>query len=198
MVDKKINAVFIHIPKTAGIYIQKVFDLDLYRFPHRVKRFKNKGHVTFGHLSYRKLLKQRKISREFHRTAFKFAFCRNPYDRAVSHYFYVIKKHPDILTKGTDFLGFTESLNEHRNTFRPQSTWIKGINIDFIGRYERLHDDLYEIAKRIGKEIMPFDAQNTTDHEPFYKYYCNQSKENIRKFYKVDFETFGYDNNLLH
>ena len=195
---KDMNAVFIHIPKTAGLMIQEVLKLDVLRYPHRAKKFKNKGLVTFGHLNYPKLVKRQIVRRDFDRTAFKFAFCRNPYDRAVSHYFYVQKKHPDILSKGMSFLDFTSTLKDYGHKFEPQSWWVKDVKLDFLGKFENLNSDLTEIAYRLGINLGKLPKINTTEHGPFQEYYCQESKENIAKYYQVDFERFGYDHNLLH
>lgn len=196
------NAVFIHIPKTAGVYIQEAFSLDLYRFPHRVKRFNDEGMVTFGHQSYKRLLKRGIVSKGFDESALKFAICRNPYDRAVSHYFYARYKHPEIIPAREDFLTFTERLPERKRsiTFRPQATWIHGINMSFIGRFEALQEDLEMIAKQLDINIKPTPPRNVMIYNEYHTYYSETSKENIEKFYEIDFKTFGYeyDNNLLH
>ncbi len=188
------NAVFIHIPKTAGIYIQEALGLELYRFPHRTKGFTNKGKVTFGHQPYTRLLKKGIVSKEFDRSAFKFAICRNPYERAVSHYFYAKRKHPEIIPAGEDFLTFTERLPERRRSvkFRQQATWIQGIDMSFIGRFETLNKDLNIVAEQLDINIKQTPRRNVMKYDPYYTYYCEASKENIQKFYDIDFKTFGY------
>ncbi len=188
------NAVFIHIPKTAGIYIQEALGLDLYRFSHRTKRFTNEGRVTFGHQSYTRLLKKGIVSKEFDRSAFKFAICRNPYERAVSHYFYAKRKHPEIIPAEEDFLTFTERLPERRRSikFRQQATWIKDIDLSFIGRLETLNKDLNMIAEQLDINIKQTPRRNVMEYDPYHTYYCETSKENIKKFYDIDFKTFGY------
>lgn len=200
--ETEVNAVFIHIPKAAGLYIQEALGLSLYRFPHRAKKFNQEGMVTFGHLFYPKLLRRGIVSAAFDKSAFKFAFCRNPYDRAVSHYHYVRYKHPDILDPATSFLDFTRNLPMplYGKAFRPQSDWIKGVKIDTLGRFETLVEDLDAIAGYLGVDIMDIPPRNPTEHEPYQSYYCEESKRNIEHFYAIDFETFGYeyDNHLLH
>jgi hypothetical protein len=189
-----LNAVFIHIPKTAGIYIQEALGLDLYRFPHRTKRFTNKGRVTFGHQPYMGLLKKGIVSKEFDRSAFKFAICRNPYERAVSHYFYAKRKHPEIIPAGEDFLTFTERLPERRRSvkFRQQATWIENINMSFIGRFETLNKDLSIVAEQLDINIKRTPRRNEMKYDPYQTYYCETSRENIKRFYDIDFKTFGY------
>jgi hypothetical protein len=205
MADKKINAVFIHIPKSGGTYIQNALHLLRLRAPHRALTFENTGSVTFGHLSYSKLLRKGIVSKEYDKSAFKFAFCRNPFDRAVSHYFYTRGKHPVMLPPDVSFLDFTRNLNDDRrlpgrrtikNSFRPQATWIEGIDIDFIGRFESLNEDLEYVAQEIGIQIDDSPRKNKSVHKPYKEYYNDESEDNIRKHYSDDFKRFGYANNL--
>lgn len=196
MAEKKINAVFIHIPKTAGIYIQEALSLQILRYPHRARQqFKNAGQVTFGHMNYLNLAKNGTINRQFDETAFKFAFCRNPYDRVLSHYFYAQKRHPDIIDPGMSFIDFSHYIYSRgiRKTFRPQYTWIDGIKMDFIGRYENLKEDIKTVSARIGAKFKDIPKRNQTKHKPYQEYYCETSKANIDRFYAIDFEKFGYD-----
>lgn len=194
------NAVFIHIPKAAGLYIQESLGLDLYRYPHRAKRFPQRGMVTFGHLFYRRLVWHGIVSEAFDKSAFKFCFCRNPYDRAVSHYHYVQHKHPNILAPGTSFVDYIRNLKGYGKTFRPQTDWIRGVKIDFIGRFERLERDLKIVAGRLGIEIKDVPPRNATNHGAYQDYYCEETKHCVEEFYKLDFEVFGYehDDHLLH
>ena len=191
------NAVFIHIPKTAGLTIQEALNLQLLRNNHRIKRsWKNKGMVTFGHQSYLRLVKIGIVNKQFNRDAFKFAFCRNPFDRAVSHYFYVLKKHPERMSRSISFLEMTRTLADYGRTYQPQSEYVRGIDLDFIGRFENLEVDLYVVANILGIKVNMLHL-NATKHRHFSEYYNEESEANVRNFYKEDFERFGYDNRLL-
>lgn len=193
------NAVFIHVPKTAGLYIQEALDLEILRFPHRAKKnFKQSGVVTFGHQDYPRLLKRGVVGRAFHDSAFRFAFCRNPYDRAVSHYFYVRKKHPERMDKGVSFIDYTRTLASFGRTFQPQSVYLRGLALDFLGRFERLEADLAEVAGLLGREVKDTPKRNETKHGPYWEYYNEEAAENIRQYYREDFERFKYDDSVLH
>ncbi len=186
------NVMFIHIPKTAGSSIEKSLKLMRTRFPGRFKkRFKNSGHHSFGHLDVRKRLRNGAISKEFYESAFKFCFCRNPYDRAVSHYFYVIDKHPDKFSPKISFIDFTRTLGDYGRMFTTQKSYTDGIEFDFIGRFENLKEDFEKV-----KEIIGVDGElikmNTTKHMHYSKHYNAESTDNIAKFYQEDFERFGY------
>jgi hypothetical protein len=193
------NAVFIHIPKTAGLYIQEALGLEILRYPTRAKKnFRQTGMVTFGHQKYERLRRIGVVGDDFDRSAFKFAFCRNPFDRAVSHYFYVRKKHPERMSMDVSFIDYTRTLQKYGSTFGSQSLYLGEVDLDYLGRFEQLDADLADVAGLLGREIKPTPRRNKTRHEPYHTYYCDESEENIRKYYRKDFDLFGYDDHLLH
>ena len=196
------NAVFLHIPKTAGLSIEQSLALWSLRNHHRIRRnFDQEGVVSFGHMNYLKLLRLKYVSEEFDKSAWKFCFCRNPYDRAVSHYFYARWKHPEILDPALSFLDFTRTIpGGKKGKFQPQSNWIEGVGVDFIGRYENLEEDVRLIAKKLKRTVLNLIHRNSSHHKSYPKYYCEESKANIEQFYSIDFKTFDYehDDNLLH
>jgi len=196
------NAVFIHIPKTGGLTIERVLQLKRLRFPRRARQFKNEGIVTFGHIFYNRLREDGIINDEFHNNSFKFAFCRNPFDRAVSHYFYVQKAHPDILPNGISFLDYTRTIGNYyrkrKPVFEPQHIYTDKIELDFLGRFENLENDLKIVGNKLGIQVKTLPRINSTRHEPYQNYYCKESIDNIRQRYEKDFERFGYNDCLLH
>ena len=126
--NKKI--IFIWIPKCAGNTIESVFKLE-----HQVKQhdkpnwkycFKNKTDVTFGHADIELLLKEKILSNDFYNNSFKFCIVRNPYDRAVSLFFYC------KLNKKYTFKSWIEYLYQNKNNIPKNSlvneTWFKDDN----------------------------------------------------------------------
>ena len=188
---------FIHVPKTAGLAIEKSLGLTLVRWPNRFrKHYKNNGKYSFGHMEVRKRLKSGAISKEFYESAFKFCFCRNPFDRAVSHYFYARHKHPDILLPNVSFIDFTRTLGSYGKTFQSQGYYVDGIKFDFIGRFENLKEDFNKVKEIIGV-VGELSKINSSRHTHYSEYYNDESADNVAKFYESDFQRFGYDNRLL-
>jgi len=184
------NAIFIHIPKTAGLSIEKSLELRNFRTRRRlVLGFDNKGMISIGHLFYLALLRKGWVSKEFGDSAWKFCFCRNPYDRAVSHFFYTRRKHPELVDPALSFLEFTRNIPRR---LKPQFTWIRRVDVDFIGRFENLEKDFMIVAKQLGRTPKGLVHENSSKHEPYQTYYCDESRANIAEFYKEDFERFGY------
>ena len=232
------NAVFIRIPKTAGTYTMTVLGVENLARPRWVKEwFQNTGRVSFGHQDYPLLIRQGIVKKEFDESAFKFCFCRNPFDRAVSHYFYTMAWYPDVIPRDTKFIDFTRNLATTRTPrrlrrdsriagncwVRPQSDSIAGIKIDFIGRFERLQEDIRNVADILGvpvggagkpgatkrasywrkvADILGTSAggareMGATSRAPYWRtYYNDEAEENVRQYYAVDFERFGYDDRI--
>ncbi len=95
-----VNALFIHIPKTAGMSIyENVLELDrsfgwFLGDPTKkgddvaINKMNTSGGVMLGHISYKSALNEKILNEDFFKHSFKFCFVRNPYARLVSLYKY--------------------------------------------------------------------------------------------------------------
>jgi hypothetical protein len=111
MVEIKRMQFFIWIPKTAGTSVYKTLGAVRRKALPRIKyRFANNGFYTFGHMDYAQLVAQGHVSKEYDKSAYKFAFVRNPYDRAVSLFFYL--KKVGTISPDETFLSFCLKLDE--------------------------------------------------------------------------------------
>ena len=84
--------------------------------------------------------------------------------------------------------------------FRPQHTWIEGIDVDYIGRYENIVDEVHHLAKVLGRDVERVPTINSSNHAPYRQFYCERSKRNVEEFYRQDFIRFNYehDDTLVH
>jgi hypothetical protein len=202
------DSVFIWIPKNAGSSFFELYnrlgEAPKCKTPHLVKyHFAQRGHVTFGHMSYADLVRSGYISSRFDRSAYKFCFSRNPFSRAVSLYFYLHGHNPEFT-----FLEFCRSLhkegaypiglyNRRKNSqCNPQVRWIETMDLDFIGQIENISTDIERIMPAIGLEVDTIRLLNTTTHDPYSEYYCQESRDIILDFYAQDFRYFGYSREL--
>jgi hypothetical protein len=204
------NAVFLWLPKTAGMSVYSALQAaGCYRLksPSAVRySFPQAGLVTFKHMGYAALVAEGLVSPEFDRSAFKFCFVRNPYDRAVSLYFFLRKKghHPDA----ADFLAFWRAIaasnlpcvGAHKlvgpGICNPQVRWLVGTQVDYQGRFERLNEDFAEITGHLGIGRVELPWVNATRHEHWSTYYCDESKALIDALFREDFDAFGYERTL--
>ncbi len=137
--------------------------------------FPQKGLITFGHMDYPELIKNGYVSKKFDQSAYKFCFSRNPYDRAVSLFFYL--KNIDRVPQNLSFLEFCRQLNDHGcediglynlnrwSHCNPQVRWIQNMKIDFIGKFESLEKDFnmilneFKIASDKAAASQYYDSQ---------------------------------------
>lgn len=197
------DAVFVWIPKTAGTSIYAALGCPKYKNRRRVKyHFGQRGHVTFGHMSYADLWGAGYLLPRFHRTAFKFAFVRNPYARAVSLYTYF--KKTEKLDARASFLQFCRMLESQpprgvglHNAWgwsqaNPQMAWLEAVDVDFLGRVENLAHDFGVIQTRLGMPARVPDWLNRSNDRPVASYYCRETVDLVRHLYDADFRQLGY------
>jgi len=198
------NAVFIWIPKNAGTsmyHALRRYGCVKTKEAGRIKyQFSQRGLVTFGHMDYHTLLEEGYISEEFDRTAYKFCFSRDPYDRAVSTYVYLRNARGFEQT----FLDFWRSVDENgpdpigiehvtgTSQCNPQVRWIENLEMDFVGRYENLAEDFDILTKELGLPPHSMGHQNRSRRKSPNQYYCAETKAIIEKLFAEDFEYFGY------
>ena len=200
---KRPNAVFIWIPKTAGNSLRQVLNAPLLYNLHLVKyRFVHKGIVTFGHMDYSQLVNGGYVPTSFDKSAYKFTFVRNPYDRTVSLYFY-LKKYKR-LPANISFLSFCRRLIENSyepiglynvnglSQCNPQIRWIENTKINHIGKFENVNNDTTVIQNGLGLHCESLPRLNVTSHPEYRDCYCNESKAIVEELYKDDFLSFDY------
>ena len=200
------NAVFIWIPKSAGTSVLSALNrygcTKLKKIRIVKYYFPQKGLVTFGHINYPELIESGYVSRTFDQSAYKFSFARNPYDRAVSLFFYLKKYRTDT---DMSFLDFCRRLKDDGcediglynydgwSQCNPQVRWIENLKMDFIGKFESLEKDFNKILLDLNFPPIDLPHYNITSHEHYAHYYCQESREIIENFYRNDFSYFGYD-----
>ena len=144
-------------------------------------------------------------------TYFKFAFIRNPYDRAISSYEFnnqYIGYNSNINNNNT-FFDFYNSNNTNSNinifchSFLSQYDNIKNtyndIQIDYLAKFEDINSELIFILKNIGvpdytKHVKFCNERvNSTTKKNIIEYYDNESLTTINDIFKNDFEFLDYE-----
>ncbi len=186
------KAIFIHIPKTAGKSICK-----------------NLFHVKrVGHMPY---IWYQGIAPKQCSEYFTFSIVRNPWDRVVSAYSYLLRggaiKRDFGLSKIVrkyegfdDFVGkwmCKENIENHTH-FIPQYRFIENqygvIDIDFIGRFETLQSDINKVVGCLKgmRSSVVLDKENPSDRGHYRDYYSSESKKIVEDLYSRDVSEFGY------
>lgn len=176
---------FIHIPKVAGSAFYKLIE----------------GHSD-------------KISYSGHTRAIvslgSLAFVRNPYDRLVSAYFYLMTSraleknlplYKKIITTYKDFKDFVlnienDNLMEKILHLKPMRHWICDDNnkiiVEKIFKIEDI-DSINTFMAEVGIEKKMSDIKrNTSKHKNYKKYMDAEVIDEINKLYSLDFELFNY------
>lgn len=132
---------------------------------------------------------------------FKFAFCRNPFDRIVSNYSmftkisYRRKQIRQFYSSPKDLLfpEFVKLVCQYTNHhWLPQYDFIHGYEIDFIGRLENLQEDFDIVCDQIGAPRHKLPHKHKTNHKHYTEYYDDETREIVAEMYAKDIEYFGY------
>ncbi len=160
----------------------------------------------YGTLDWLQLLRRRQRKRYFnHATAeyvrrhigeriwnsyFKFCFERNPFDKAVSRYYWSTREPRPSLESYLDSA-----------PVRLLSDWsIYTINdhlaVDFVGRYENLQQDLARISARLGLPEEPTLPSTKANHRPNRAHYGDlltpHARARVERVCAKELDAFGY------
>lgn len=183
------RCIFIHVPKAAGTSVaQSLFG------------------AASRHVDYHEY--ERANPAKF-RHYFKFTFVRNPWDRLLSAYTFLLNGGmndmdaawaAEHLANIDEFRDFVQLLVERPELLqwvhlRPQHSFLCNehgdIKVDFVGRVENIEVDFATIAARIGVPAN-LSIRNRSDHVPYADIYDARSREQVARLYRSDIEIFGY------
>ena len=188
----RLGAIFVHIPKCAGVSVNKTI-------------FGNLGGAHKTLKDYRVIFGKKKFD-----SFFKFTIVRNPWDRLVSAFHFLKKGGMNWadnewamknISEFKDFNTFVKSwLNEDNiwkyHHFRPQYHYItlngKNIAVDYVGHLESINTDFKIITQKIGIDA-ELGKENTSRREDYQKYYNTETVKIVSEVYKKDIELLGYD-----
>jgi hypothetical protein len=122
---------------------------------------------------------------------FKFCIERNPFDRAISHYYWDTRK-----------LGSPPEINEYLQTLPRSklSNWSfytiqDQIAVDYVGRYETLDEGLRIISRRLGlPDLLLLNAKSYTrkSRQHYSQILNEESRRHIEKMCANEIEKFNY------
>jgi hypothetical protein len=134
----------------------------------------------------------RHVDPEVWRSYFKFCFERNPYDRAISRYYWKTRERsePPSIAR---FLGRKE---RRRLSNWPVYTIDGRIAVDFVGRFENLSEDLACALRRIGLpaelELPRTKTRFRRDRRPYREVLDAKTRELVERCCARELAAFDY------
>jgi hypothetical protein len=201
-VDHQQKLIFIHVPRTGGTTILTLLGLwKPERSADLQTLFGDLGPLDLQHLTLAQV-RQFLTPAEF-AAYFKFAFVRNPWDRAVSAALWRARFRDEGVRDLRDYVDWAEGVNR-RGPRRPsdihalpQSAFVMDaggrIGVTSIGRFERYAEDLAAILGRFRKirDPLPHKLQHP-DRRHYRSYYDGGLKARVAALYAEDVARFAY------
>ena len=195
-VSHRYRCIFVHVPKCAGSSVKK-FLYGTHRGGDHATAAEFKDLFPGEYESY-----------------YKFAVIRNPWDRAVSVYSYLLaggngsfrdRKVREQLIRLGGFKQFCRYLEKEvsRKYFKPfprhlwPQAWFLGeeggkkISLDTLVQFEDMEAGLRTVGSHIQAEIR-IPRLRETPHRHYSEYYDDETRELVQKAYREDVELFGY------
>jgi len=208
----KKNIIFVHVPKTGGGTIENMIlqhyfqgrDVDIV---FERKKIHSLNKTWTQHHTIHDIIKSRGVYRP--EDYYKFAFVRNPWDRAVSEYFY-IKNHGGCACRG-NIRKIPKSFEDYilnnfkcswRNHIEEQYNFIYDKYnkqcVDYIGRFEDFTGSvqkIFNILKIYDANIPNINQSRNLKQKilkPYWFFYNNKTRSIIEEIYARDIEAFNY------
>ena len=201
MINHNLRCIYVHIPKTAGNSVNRVFGV---QWENHKDLARYAGEVT----------------PEQFRRYYKFAIVRNPFARILSDYNYQCKKsRPEasklFLRKDSgekrNFREWIEAAlaEPHRypaeawggevspgiHRLSPQLDWLTvdgHVAVDEIIRLEELPESFSRICGEVGLPPLVLPHRNSRFHWPYSWYYDDGARRLVADYYARDLELLGY------
>jgi Sulfotransferase family len=201
MINHRHRCIFVHIPKTAGKSINRLFGMEWQ---------KHKDLSCYA----------KELSPQVFANYFKFAIVRNPWDRMLSDYNFQKRKKSSANEKlfALDEGGQTRSFRQwveavfsdpfhyeprywgaevssgmHR--WSPQVDWISlngKIAVDCVLRMESLQKDFENVRQIVDQQLGELPCRNWKFHLHYSHYYDESTRQLVGDYYVKDIEAFGY------
>ena len=213
LLSLKYNFLFVHTAKTGGTSVRAALRYWKWADSSRIPLFVcSRLSSLYGHNLGIKFPRHAKaiaaremLPRELYDRLFKFVFVRNPWDLQVSSYHHLRRERPHLVGE-RDFESFLRwKLDPDRayqfhvdTSIERQSDYVIDLDgnviVDFIGRYETLHDDFAEVCRQIGIRCpeLPHKRAAKDRNRDYRRYYSDSLAAQVADHFRRDIELFGY------
>ena len=214
LLSLKYNFLFVHTAKTGGTSVRDALSPLRFRDPwYPVQFLCSRLSALSGHRLGIKFPRHSKIvaaqemlPQELFEKLFKFVFVRNPWDLQVSSFHHIRRERPHLMSHVETFEEFIRwKLDPERpyqyhvdTSIDLQSDYVIDLHgkvlVDFIGRYDNLHDDFEEACRRIGIKApeLPHKRQAKDRGKDYRSYYTDELAALVGERFAPDIQLFGY------
>lgn len=203
MILKEYNAIFFHVPKTAGYSIEQYFlgTMPDWRLFNEEILYGLHESVMTQHLTYNDMQKYR--TKDFLDAHFKFAFFRNTWERFCSAFFYLedhyLKKHGSFENFVCEVCNEVNTYKHNRGWhFAKQTDWLfnldKNVCLNYVGRFEDINNDFKIICDRLSVPFTPLKKLNASKRSAttYRDVYTDKTKSLIAEAYAEEIEYFDF------
>lgn len=183
----------IGVPRTATTYISRTLQPNT-----------GHGHYVFEGDKCKNLLTNSYIDLQ---NVFIFAFVRNPFEILVSHYKILSEPyligHPDWELRNVDFYTYLKTVTNRTDAVFPmpgKSLFFQLYNLttnqfvpSYLGRFENLQKDLFEIARITNSSYKVTNKINDSKYNSYKDFYDAKTISLVESIYGEDLEKFGYN-----
>lgn len=212
MVSHKHKVIFMHISKCAGSSIESAFGIDIGDISgnnnENLFGWNFKNSLFLQHATPQELIDNGLIDLKTWNSYYKFIIIRNPYDRAVSDYFWLQKetgvrdsffnflegkgKFEDVLTKKDSIKYRGDHLKKQIDYFSLNN---QRIVYDRVLRFEELAIGLNQVIEDLSLDYDFFKRKvnvNKKKVSHYSKFYNSKRKQKVNVIYKEDLDYFNY------
>lgn len=214
LLSHRYQFLYVHIAKTGGTSVRAALNKLRWRDPlyyltfpaHKISAMT--GHklgLKFPRHSHIIAAKEM-LPAEYFDSLFKFAFVRNPWDLQVSSFHHIQRERPEVMNGITDFNEFMRwKFNPERpyqyhidTSLSLQSDYLVDLHgdicVNFIAKYERLHEDFSTICTKAGlNQIQLPHKRHADNRDPDYRsYYQDDIAEAVGGYFQQDIKMLDY------
>ena len=198
VISEKDKYIFIHIPKTAGMSMQRYFMGKSPDLKSRVDDVQIGEHLEDFHHPFARDVREH-ISASAWGNYFTFAFVRNPWERMVSWYSMAEQEIADTPSlRAIRAMSFDDFIRDgnFKHVGNNQIDYItdtdEQIIVNYVGRYEDLRADFSVVCSKLG--FQPWiKHMNRSSHGPYRDYYTPETRDIVASRFARDIAAFGYD-----
>ena len=197
--------IFVHIRKAAGSSIRDTLEpLSLVKPTYNWSKIKSrflrteKDYKKYAFRQHDSInVARRLMPSELFESYFKFAFVRNPWDRLVSEYEFIRRRpdhgrHSKVMKMGFEKYIVYQSKRFDAHQINMLADKNGNLLMDFIGKFENLHDDWNRVTDKLGIESKELTHRKKAGIKDYNSYYTDESRALVSELWKRDIEAFGY------